>query len=60
MNMLTVQHCTLRSFRQGRQLPKNPCDQEVKAALDLGAVDEAVDVAGVHRLSVFSTGAFTH
>ena len=60
MNMLTVQHCNRRSFRQGRQLPKNPCDQEVKAALDLGAVDEAVDVAGVHRLSVFSAGAFTH
>lgn len=32
----------------------------MKAALDLGAVDEAVDVAGVHGLSVFSTGAFTH
>lgn len=41
-------------------LPKNPCDQEVKAALDLRAVDEAVDVAGVHSLSVFITGSFTH
>lgn len=50
----------LRCFRQGRGLPKNPCDQEVKAALDLGAVDEAVDVAGVHSLPVFSAGALTH
>ena len=41
------------------QLPKEPCDQEVEAALDLGAVDEAVDVAGVHRLSVLSSCAFT-
>lgn len=32
----------------------------MEAALDRGAVNEAVDVAGVHRLSVFSTGAFTH
>lgn len=46
--------------RCSRQLPKNPRDQEVKAALDLGAVDEAVNVAGVHGLSVFSAGAFTH
>lgn len=53
-------NCALRFFRQVRILPKNPRDQEVKAALDLGAVDEAVDVAGVHSLSVFSTGAFTH
>lgn len=32
----------------------------MKAALDLGAVDEAVDVAGVHSLPVFSTSAFTN
>lgn len=32
----------------------------MKAALYLSAVDEAVDVAGVHGLSVLSTGAFTH
>lgn len=42
------------------RLPKNPRDQEVEAALDLGAVDEAVDVAGVHGLSVLGAGAFTH
>lgn len=42
------------------QLPKNPCDQEVEAALDLGAVDEAVNVAGVHCLSVLGASAFTH
>lgn len=42
---LTVRLCTPRLFRQVRILPKNPRDQEVKAALDLGAVDEAVDVA---------------
>lgn len=42
---LTVRHCTPRFFRPERILPKNPRDQEVKAALDLGAVDEAVDVA---------------
>ncbi len=60
MNTLTVRHCAPRFFRQGRQLPENPRDQEVKAALDLGAVDEAVDVAGVHGLPVFSASAFTH
>lgn len=32
----------------------------MKAALDLGAVDEAVDVTGVNGLSVFGTSAFTH
>ena len=40
-------------------MPKEPCDQEVEAALDLGAVDEAVDVAGVHRLAVLGARAFT-
>lgn len=35
-------------------------DQEVKAALDLGAVDEAVDVAGVNRLPVVCTRTLTH
>lgn len=60
MNRLTVRHCALRFFRQGRQLPKDPRDQEVKAALDLGAVDEAVDVARVHGLPVFGPSAFTH
>lgn len=48
------------SSPQAAQLPKNPRDQEVKTALDLGAVDEAVYVAGVHGLSVFSTCSFTH
>lgn len=32
----------------------------MKTALDLGAVDEAVNVAGVYGLSVFSTCSFTH
>lgn len=32
----------------------------MKAALDLGAVNEAVNVTGVYSLSVFSTSAFTH
>lgn len=42
------------------ELPKNPCDQEVKAALDLGAINEAVNVARIHRLSVLCAGAITH
>lgn len=58
--MCPLPNCTVRLFRQAGQLPKNPCDQKVKAALDLGAVDEAVDVAGVHGLSVFSSCSFTH
>lgn len=44
----------------GRRLPQDPRHQEVEAALDLGAVDEAVDVAGVHGLSVLCARAFTH
>lgn len=60
MNMLSGRQCAPRFFRQDRKLPKNPCDQEVKAALDLGAVDETVDVAGVHSLPVFSTRPFTN
>lgn len=44
----------------GRRLPQNPRDQEVEAALDLGAVDETVNVAGVHGLSLLCTSAFTH
>lgn len=60
MNKRPVNRCRRRSFRQAGHLPENPCDQEVKAALDLGAVDEAVYVAGVHRLSMLGAGAFTH
>lgn len=45
---------------KGRRLPQDPRHQEVEAALDLGAVDETVDVAGVHSLSVLCACAFTH
>lgn len=43
-----------------QELPEDSCDQEVKAALDLGTVDEAVDVAGVHRLPVLCTCTLTN
>lgn len=32
----------------------------MQTALDLSAVDEAVNVAGIHSLPVFCTGAFAH
>lgn len=60
MNTLTGRHVAVRSTGKERKVPKNPRDQEVEAALDLGAVDEAVDVAGVHSLPVLRTGAFAH
>lgn len=34
-----------------RHSPFNPSDEENQVAVDFGAVDEFVDVAGVHRLS---------
>lgn len=58
IKQLTMTHC-VHTHGLCRQLPKNPSDQKVKAALDCGAIDEAVDVAGVHCLSVFGAGAFT-
>lgn len=55
-------HCSVLwdSPGNGWRLPQNPCDQEVEAALDLGAVDETVNVAWVHGLSLLCTSAFTH
>lgn len=41
-------------------IPENACDQEMKTSLDFGAVDEAVNVTGVHGLPVFCTCAFTY
>lgn len=56
----TTHSVVLDSPGNGRPLPQDPRHQEVEAAPDLGAVDEAVDVAGVHSLPVLRACALTH
>lgn len=36
--------------------PFDPCDEEHQVAVDFGAIDKLVDVAGVHRLGRLQAG----
>lgn len=42
---------------KSQQSPFNPCDEKHKVAVDLGTIDESVNVAGVDGLSRLKTGS---